>query len=651
MSITRIQIKNFKVIDYLDISIKEINCLIGINNVGKSSIMKAFDHFYKNLTGEFHNEDIFNKKNPYSQEVEIVVYYDLEEFFKKLKDDYDSTFEEEINKVIRKYTSLDNQLIVKFRRGKKGKAIWNIDYKCRQLVKRYFPLFFLESRKINLYNWDSIWGVLGSINPYNTKIEALSSLSSLEKNVMGKVMDVFGKYGVSIRSASVYEKISTMVQMQLGGRKFNHHEYSLEMGSFGINSYAYINIYIGLITNLYEKKGLANPFIIIDEPEIHLHNKNIERLVSGILEGVDKKIRFMFATHSPAFVKNVIIKNQDSQILHVSRNEKEKIIIKKMKDLRENRKIRFMSDREANLFFSTGCIFVEGETELELFTNENIANLFPQLIEYDVYNFDSKIDKLKLVNPADKKIPIKYFLIIDMDKVLVYKNNKFELFKKEKYLNLLVNSEIKRKELNYYTKKFYNTVQVRKKIEDIIDNCNFPLNEKGILIEEKLYKELKQHIQDYFLEYNIYPVSSTIEGAIINEKSIYIVYDWLLTEVKNVSLLKRIFESLSEEEKVVFIRMLFDGKPDSLANIKKFDENLYKDIKMPIKFDGKLGNLRSILMNRQQTKSMFGKTSGWVTNFYTWYFKNYIDFNKSSAENIKSFAFHFKEIYTVISKL
>lgn len=644
------QIKNFKAIDYLDVNIKEINCLIGINNVGKSSIMKALEHFYQNLAGEFYNEDIFNKKNPYSQEIEIVVFYELGDFFRKLED-YESSFKEDIKEIIGKYVSLDNQLIVKFRREKKGITIWNIDYKCRQLIKRYFPLFFLESRKINLYNWDSIWEVLGSINPYNIKIEALSSLSSLEKDVMGKVMDVFGKYGVSIRNASVYEKISTMVQLQLGGRKFNHQDYSLEMSSFGINSYAYLNIYIGLITNLYEKKGLATPFIIIDEPEIHLHNKNIERLVGEILEGVDRKIRFMFATHSPAFVKNVIIKNPDSQILHVSRNRKGKIVIKKMKDLRGNRKIRFMSDREANLFFSTGCIFVEGDTELELFTNEYIAKLFPKLTQYDVYNFDSKIDKLKLVNPADKKISIKYFIIIDMDKVLGYKKGKFHLLKKEKYLNLLVNDEIKKKELYYYTDKFYNTVQIRKKINSIIDYCEFPINEKGLVIEKNLYKELKQHIQDYFLEYNIYPVESTIEGAIINMQSVYIVYEWLLTEVNDVKLLKNIFESLSHEEKVVFIRMLFGGKPDSLINIQKIDINMYRDIKMPVKFDEKLGSLRSILMNRKKTKSLFGKTSGWVTDFYNWYFKNYIDFNKSSTENIKLFAFHFSEIYTIISKL
>ncbi|MGM1049999.1 MAG: AAA family ATPase [Bacillota bacterium] len=51
MSINKITIKNCKSIEFMELNLKKnVNCFIGINDVGKSNIMKILYFFYINLT-------------------------------------------------------------------------------------------------------------------------------------------------------------------------------------------------------------------------------------------------------------------------------------------------------------------------------------------------------------------------------------------------------------------------------------------------------------------------------------------------------------------------------------------------------------------------------------------------------------------------
>ena len=58
-----------------------------------------------------------------------------------------------------------------------------------------------------------------------------------------------------------------------------------------------------------------------------------------------------------------------------------------------------VSDDHINSYFSRGILFVEGETELELFSNPYIKILFPKLKEIDVFKAMSDEPILNIMNP------------------------------------------------------------------------------------------------------------------------------------------------------------------------------------------------------------------------------------------------------------
>lgn len=79
MPLTRLTIKNFKSIKYCDITLSDLNVLIGENGTGKTNLLDAISYFYYNLTGSNISTEIFNENNHYSNEVRISLTYDLSE--------------------------------------------------------------------------------------------------------------------------------------------------------------------------------------------------------------------------------------------------------------------------------------------------------------------------------------------------------------------------------------------------------------------------------------------------------------------------------------------------------------------------------------------------------------------------------------------
>lgn len=82
MPLIRIIIKNFKSIKNCNISLSDLNLLIGENGTGKTNILEAVEYFYRNLTAASATEQIFDENNRYSNESRIALVYDLSEFVK-----------------------------------------------------------------------------------------------------------------------------------------------------------------------------------------------------------------------------------------------------------------------------------------------------------------------------------------------------------------------------------------------------------------------------------------------------------------------------------------------------------------------------------------------------------------------------------------
>jgi len=648
MIINTLSIKNFKTIENIKISPNSFTCFIGINNSGKTSILKALYHFYLNLKGDYLDPNCFNQKNRYIQTLEIEVSYDVTSLIRKgFVENQDTTEQQRrLMEYLTKNATKEgtNDIIyLKMIQHRDGTVIWdNMDKEIRKNLADLFPVFYIDTRMINLYNWDSLWTVVSTLAPkkmyYN--IESSAGQSLIEKNLLDIINNALKINGIIIEDPEPFEKISTYVQHRLGGKNFDNEENNLKLSSYGINMFTYLKVFLHLIDELCRLNPIVIPIMLLDEPEINLHPKNIERLASVLIGKKFANGSCLISTHSSILIRT-LLKKSEIKAYHVSYNwEKKKSIISKFRSV-PTRDNYLISDKESNIFLSEASLFVEGNTELELFTNENIRSLYRTLEYYDVYNFNSDYKRLRIVNPYDNNSKVKHHVLLDMDKILNFRKNKFIVNKSETYINPLINPEVSNNRKLLHTGKHYKLKYLEKRIFGITKGSEFITEGKyKIAIDDELYRELLNLIKGFCKMYNIYPVETTIEGTLINKNNYKIFLKWLENQCQMKEIRLFLSNCTSKYQKVAFLRILFGGKTDNLATQKpgnwKFDNS----------------TLAAIRFNAcKKKKFIFDKQSGWVTDFIDWYFSKYIESDKEVGYNRKVFIKHFPELGEILKLL
>lgn len=282
--------------------------------------------------------------------------------------------------------------------------------------------------------------------------------------------------------------------------------------------------------------------------------------------------KWIFATHSPNFAKNIIVEYEEYEMFHVTNTEIfNKSFVSRVNGFKQ-KKYKLLSDNEANVFFSEACLFVEGDTELEVFKNNNLRILYPKLHKIDIYSFEGKEDKLKLVNPNDRKTKIKYLVLIDMDKILNYssKTKKYST-SGSSYLNVVKNKYIMNREKYHYGKKFTNTYGARNQITQKLETTIFDIDSTGLCVKQSDERvQLIELIQQYYGQYNFMPLDTTIEGAIINKNNYHLFYRWIKGYDWDQTIFDNLYDSLQTEvQKTTLLRLIFSGKQTGLIVRKK----------------------------------------------------------------------------------
>lgn len=206
------------------------------------------------------------------------------------------------------------------------------------------------------------------------------------------------------------------------------------------------------------------------------------------------------------------------------------------------------------------------------FRNSNLRVLYPKLNNIDIYAFEGKEDKLKLVNLNDRKTKINYLVMIDMDKILNYspKKKKYKL-SGGTYLNVIKNKNIINREKYHYTKKFNDTYRVRSEITQRLTSNKFEVDSTGLCIEQSDERtELIELIQQYYDQYNFFPLETTIEGALINKRNYHLFYQWIKDYDWNQENFDNLYSILqTEDHKTTFLRLIFLEKQIGLVVRKK----------------------------------------------------------------------------------
>lgn len=86
-------------------------------------------------------------------------------------------------------------------------------------------------------------------------------------------------------------------------------------------------------------------------------------------------------------------------------------------------KYRILNDHISS-YFSKGILFVEGESELELFGNEYLQLIFPILEKIDVLKAMTDEKIFKNIDPGHIHTWVPCLYLFDLDKVLKYEKIK-----------------------------------------------------------------------------------------------------------------------------------------------------------------------------------------------------------------------------------
>ncbi|UOY87647.1 retron Eco8 family effector endonuclease [Bacillus glycinifermentans] len=659
MPIKRIEINNCKSIKHLSISFNHINCFLGENGSGKTNIMKAIKYFYDNLTVKKINDSLYDKVNPYIQSFEITIYYDFSRLVKIAESHLErhDIFDYKLNSIFKKIKTIykrnknaSEEIKITLNQDKNGIQKWNVSHDIRVFLKNIFPIYFLQTRHLNLINWDDLWDVIGELSKTGA-METNSFRSELEecfKNAFGEkystilnyIENEFQKNDIEIRTFNSNQQFANIYQLQLGGNKFKHKFEDLEYFSDGVNSYNYLKLILNLISKISDRK-IKEPTIIIDEPEIGLHPRYIDQMVETFFEKSDQT-NLLISTHSSRIIKNLMSNSSNVSLYHISMEDRYSKL-KKMKSFTDNRALNLISEEEASYYFAKNIVFVEGITEIELFSNKYLHDLFPFLKKTEFYAFDGNKVRLKIVHPNEKNLGIPYLMIVDLDKILKYnkKTSKFAIKKVDKFINPLKDKEAQKKEAFYYGERLMKTFYTRKRIEGLISKSRFYFDKNWGYIQGRndYFNLLKKLIRDYCLEYNIFPVSTTIEGALINQSNHPLVYEWFenyYSKAEDIDIIDGLYNfEVSNEYKTTILRLINDGKFDNLESVNEWlDREKFQDL------NDKIGRVKN------------KKTNGWVTNFMNYFFENYIHRDKLTNEDkISIFKSYFPEIFMMITSI
>ncbi|TMP28586.1 hypothetical protein CWB99_10480 [Pseudoalteromonas rubra] len=698
MGIKRIQISNILSFKEIDISeLEQITCFLGKNNAGKSNLLKSISFFYKALEGA--------RCLP----LELNSNYDS---FGRISITFD-TFH--INKLVHSHKAKKNHYFSKVRsslfpRGKgmsfgflsagnrpkeydeltltlsiRNDGTYSFEgasSTLRELILDIFPLFEIDSRHLELHDWNHLWQFLGKLRPFNAvefqnQFEVFIEKSELEnyRNKIGEINNLSSTIPYKYR-----DKIIAYLKAGLKGDKFEFEGFDLRKTSDGTNSYNYILTVLNLISSL-SKRTYQTPVVYVDEPEIGLHPKMSEKLIHELHYHLEKvyinkggeklktpRPKIILSTHSQNIVKQVIKSfYSDHRIFHFYKNTDFTTSVSYARSkFNDTNFLCNFGDNEARLFFSSFILFVEGQTEKEVFENNHLIRKFPWLLGVDVYKAsDEKVSKKITPDFVNTKIPYKF--LFDADKgvkihydkksgeiVLKFSNYGSSLDLRPKTINeikervyLSHSFSFKKNNASSLSFDIYRGVNKLVKLDGSpISICPRSLTCNDVDFLKKIFVDINKVLR----KKNVIVFSTTIEGALINEKSLSLFLNWLRGKCDVDKIYMKMDEDsfLNKRALTQYLRVAFLGKSDSLVNLKKFKRSDTPTVLVDDEAKKTMQWLEAIL----KSSGSINKTNGWVSDFLNYAILELEHESKEEGvEFEKLFRVRFTELYVTISQL
>lgn len=637
--IKKVNIQNFRSIENISFDFttepKDIICLLGKNGSGKSNIFRAIGYFFKYINKPYSEEKIIDNSNPYVQKCIISIVFDIGLLAKKAERNAQLKSEfERISKYLKENKETDSfsesEIELTMTQNRDGTIKWNIsDKSICTTIKSIFPIYYIDTRRLDLYTWAKLWEIISELSASKPDENYKNILDKAFKDIYGDkystskdiIEQIFEKYGISLDKYHFEDRYKNAFTMRFGGDQFVYDGHSLDYYSDGTSSYSYLRLLIALVPKISEI-SCKYPVLLIDEPEIGLHNELISELVDCFNYNIKNNAFCMISTHSPKLIADLCNKKSNYSLYRISRKGFYSLANKMNTSWIDNSKHK-VTIRETECYFCDSLVYVEGETEIQLFNHPKLFELFPKLRRVHFYSFDSNDERLRTVHSEYLNVGIPYKLIVDMDKILQYnKKKKFNIRSEQTVNPLSKKQNITAERFRYYNiKDRTNVVDKRATIDELIKK-NYSVVTGKNYIEDSDFNALMETIIDYCGNYNVIVNWSTIEGAIITYENIDI-----------------------------FINFINDKKIKSSVQHKTFCSGSDKKEKMVLilsEYNGNNEIFKTAVFNGNPVGHPFDKTDGLVTAWFDYYFESQIEGLPSISVKKEKFKKDFPQLYRTL---
>ena len=596
--IKRISIENFKSIEKIVFNVNEENdnliCIIGKNGSGKSNIFKAISYFFDHINSKHSIEHVIDNNNPYIQKCKISIVFDIQLLYTKSRhnESLKGKFER-INTYIIDHGSIGSEIELTMTQFRNGEIKWNIeDADICNALKIAFPVYYIDTRRLDLHTWDRLWRIISDLSATSTeknKSDCQKILDETFEKIYGRkyvsskeiIEKSFNQYSIELDPYNFEDKYKNAFSMRFGGDHFIYDGHSLDYYSDGTSSFNYLRLLISLIPQISDI-SCKIPLILIDEPELGLHGALISDLVNCIGDNLHKNQFCIISTHSPILIAELCSSNINYSLYKINRKGLYSETRKMNTELLSLKKHR-VSTRETECYFFDTLVYVEGETERQLFTNNRILELFKNLRKIRFYSFDNNEPKLKAVHSHLLNLGVPFFLLIDMDKILSYSSTRSRFKISKDYLfNPISNPNNEKADLfrSYRPTRRMNPTAIRTEIKRLLESP-YTLGTNKNYIDNPSYNSLIELIMDYCKRHNIIVNWSTIEGSLITYENIDIFIEyWNSSKLLEKQAYPAIISETDKKEKAILTLLAFDGRTEiftsksSTITIPKVSKNI-----------------------------------------------------------------------------